>query len=446
MKRAVAVLVLLLLAAMVAAGWYLWSSPTQARALYTGWGLPEAWVNRAASWLGVAETDTGPAPIVAAGTIEADEVTVAAELSGRVTALFASEGDVVPAGARLVQLDETDVLADLAQAQAAVEVARANLAQARAGPRAAKLQAAEAAVAQAEAQLEGARTALRNAEARRDDPQELAAEIDAARSQVQLLARQVEQARAAVRMAEIVRDSGNPVGSDREKTEHAAYEKQLEAAQGRLAAAQAAYAGAQQVLAALEAIREEPLALEAQVHAAESQVTLAEAALELAQAELALLQAGPRAEAVAVAEAQVRQAQAALQLLKVQRDKLALRSPLAGLVTSQVIEAGETALPGMPLLTIADLSQVELVVYVPTDRIGRVRLGQEAAVTVASFPGRVFVGQVSYIAPQAEFTPRSVQTQEERVNTVFAVRITLPNPDLALKPGMPADAELRERG
>lgn len=416
----------------------------EARPLRTGWGLPEAWVSRAARWLGVAETDTGPVPIVAAGMIEADEVTVAAELSGRVVGLFAAKGDEVQAGQLLVQLDETGVLADLAQAEAAVKAAQANLAQVKAGPRAAEVQAAEAAVAQAEAQLEGARTALRNAEAMRDNPQELAATIDAARSQVQLLVHQVEQAQAAVKMAEIVRDSGNPSGSDREKTEAAAYAKQLEAARERLAAAQAAQAGAQQTLAALEAMRERPLALEAQVHAAESQVRLAEAALELARAELALLQAGPRAEAVAVAEAQVRQAEAALELLRVRRDKLALRSPMAGLVTSQVIEAGETALPGLPLLTIADLGQVEVLIYVPTDRIGQVRLGQEAAVTVDSFPGRVFVGRVSYIASQAEFTPRSVQTQEERVNTVFAVRIALPNPDLALKPGMPADVELRE--
>jgi len=443
MKRLLVPLGVLLLIALLAAGWYLWRSPAQAQALYAGWGLPEAWVSQAARWLGVAESSSAPAAIVAAGTIEGDEVTVAAELSGRVVALFAAAGDAVEAGAPLVQLDETDVLADLAQAEAAVKAARADLAQVKAGARAAEMQAAEAAVAQAEAQLAGARTALRHAEAMRDDPQELVAEIDAARSQAHLLARQVEQAQAAVRMAEIVRDSGNPFGSDREKTEVAAYEKQLEAAQERLAAAQAAQAGAQQTLAALEVIREKPLALEAQVHAAESQVRLAAAALELAQAELALLQAGSRVEAVAVAEAQVRQAEAATELLRVQRDKLALRSPLAGLVTSQVIEVGEMALSGMPLLTLANLSQVELLVYVPTDRIGRVRWGQEAAVTVDSFPGRVFFGRVSHIAPQAEFTPRNVQTQEARVNTVFAVRIALPNPDLALKPGMPADAELR---
>jgi len=443
MKRALIILfVLLFLITLLAAGWYLWASPANARALYAGWGVPEAWLAQATTWLGAAEGDVGPGPIIASGTIEADEVTIAAELGGRVTAVFASRGQMVRAGTLLLQLDETDVLAELAEAEAALEAARAKLAEVKAGPRASEIQAAEAAVAQAEAELEGARTALRHARAMRAERRELAAKIDAARSQVEQLAREVEQARAGVKIAEIVRDNANPYGSDRDKTEYATYSKQVEAAQESLAAAQAAYEGARETLAALEAIWEEPLVLDAQVHAAESQVKLAEAKLELAKAELALLEAGPRPEAVAVAEAQVHQAEAALDLLKVQRDKLALRSPIDGLITSQMIEVGETALPGVPLMTIADLSKVDLIIYVPTDQIGHVHLGQEAEVTVDSFPDRVFVGHVSYIAPEAEFTPRNVQTQEERVQTVFAVRITLPNPDQALKPGMPADARL----
>jgi multidrug resistance efflux pump len=441
MKRALTIVVLLLLALVVAAGSYLWARPAQARALYVAWDVPEPWVDQVAAWLRVSESDDGPSPITAWGTIEADEVTVAAELSGRVTALLAGEGDEVQAGELLVQLDEADVLADLAQAEAAVQVASANLAQVRAGPRQWEIEAAEAAVARAETELEGARVALRHAEAMRADPQELAAQTDAARGQVSLLAAQVEQARAAVKMAEIVRDSGNPYGSDREKTEAAGYEKQLEGAEETLAAAEAGHRGAQQSLLALEALQAEPLALEAQVHAAESGIALAEAALAVAEADLALLLAGPRVESVAVAEAQCGQAEAALALLRVQRDKLALYSPMDGLVTGQFIEVAETALSGPALLTVADLREVQLVVYVPTDRIGRVQVGQPVAVTVDAYPGRPFAGWVTYIAPEAEFTPRRVQTREQRVSTVFGVTIVLPNADLALKPGMPADAE-----
>jgi len=442
MKRVAALLAVLLLAVLIAAGGYLYTSPVQARALYTGMGLSEAWVELVAGWLGVVEPDAGPPAIIVSGTIEADEVAIVAELSGRVVELFAAEGDEVPAGALLLQLDETDVLATLEQAGAAVEVARANLAATKAGPRGWEVEAAEAAVGQAATRLEGTRVALRNAEALSGDPQELAAQIDAARSQGQVLLPKVEQARAAVRMAEIVRDSGNLFGSDREKTEFAAYNKHLEAAQERLAAAQAAHRGAQHSLAALQAIAEEPLVLEAQVHSAESQVSVAEASLEVARAGKAVLLAGPRPAAVAVAEAQLRQAQAASALLRVQQDKLALYSPIAGLVTGRVIEVGETALPARPLMTVADLSQVELVVYVPTDQIGRVRLGQQAQITVAAYGERIFAGRVSFIASEVEFTPRSAHTKEERARTVFAVKITLPNLDLALKPGMPAEVEL----
>ena len=449
MKRATALLAVLLLALLIAGGWYLYASPVQARVLYGVWGVPGAWVEQVAGWmeqvagwLGAVDPDAGPSPIIVSGTIEADEVAIVSELSGRVVGLFAAEGDEVQAGALLLQLDEKDVLATLEEAEAVVEVARANLAAAKAGPRDWEVEAAEASVAQAETRLEGTRVALRNAEALRADPQELAAQIDAARGQGQVLLPQVEQARAAVRMAEIVRDSGNPFGSDRDKMEVAAYAKHLEAAQEQLAAAQAAQQGAQQSLAALQAIAEEPFALEAQVHSAESQVTVAEASLEVARAGLAVLLAGPRPEAVAVAEAQQRQAEAALALLRVRQDKLALRSPIDGLVTGQVIEVGETALPARPLMTVADLRQVELTVYVPTDQIGRVRLGQQTQITVAAYRDRTFAGRVSFIASEVEFTPRGAQTKEQRARTVFAVKITLPNPDLALKPGMPADVEL----
>jgi hypothetical protein len=96
-------------------------------------------------------------------------------------------------------------------------------------------------------------------------------------------------------------------------------------------------------------------------------------------------------------------------------------------------------------MTIGSLDPVRLTVYISEADIGRVRLGQAAEVTVDSFPGRVFQGTVTFIAQKAEFTPRNVQTRDERATTVFAVRIELPNADYALKPGMPADVVLVEK-
>jgi HlyD family secretion protein len=116
-----------------------------------------------------------------------------------------------------------------------------------------------------------------------------------------------------------------------------------------------------------------------------------------------------------------------------------IRSPIDGVVLDRAVEPGELTSPGSTLLTVANLYQLTLTVYVPEDRYGQISLGQVYSVTVDSFPNEVFPGKVTHIADQAEFTPRNVETVEGRKNTVFAIRLTLENPNLALKPGMPAD-------
>jgi HlyD family secretion protein len=95
------------------------------------------------------------------------------------------------------------------------------------------------------------------------------------------------------------------------------------------------------------------------------------------------------------------------------------------------------------LLTITPLDPVKLTIYVPETQLGEIKLADEIGVQVDSFPGRLFKGKVVFISPQAQFTPRNVQTKEQRVTTVFAVKLEIANPDSALKPGMPADATLQ---
>ena len=115
-------------------------------------------------------------------------------------------------------------------------------------------------------------------------------------------------------------------------------------------------------------------------------------------------------------------------------------APIEGILTDVKAYGGEVVAPGATLLTMADLAQLHLTVYLPETQIGRVYLGQTVQATVDSYPGRLFEGHVTHIADRAEFTPRNIATQEERVNLVFAVEVSLPNDDDALKPGMPADA------
>jgi multidrug resistance efflux pump len=204
--------------------------------------------------------------------------------------------------------------------------------------------------------------------------------------------------------------------------------------------AQAGLDGARAALANLYAIRDNPQELNAQVDAMEAEYDGAVAAVEMAQAQLDAMRAGATEEEIAIAEAQVEQAQASVESLTVLRDKQTLFAPVGGLVLELNIHEGELAAPGAAILVLGDLDQVTLTVYVAEDKLGQVRVGQEVQVGVDSFPGRLFMGSVVAIANEAEFTPRNVQTQEERVNMVFAVDVRIPNPDHALKPGVPADA------
>jgi HlyD family secretion protein len=114
----------------------------------------------------------------------------------------------------------------------------------------------------------------------------------------------------------------------------------------------------------------------------------------------------------------------------------------ASVVSALVAHVGETVTAGAPLLTLTRLDPVQLTLYIPTDQIGRVTLGQSVEVRVDSFPDEVFRGQVVYISSRAEFTPHSLQTPGERARAVFAIRVRLPNADGRLRPGMPADAVL----
>jgi HlyD family secretion protein len=120
-----------------------------------------------------------------------------------------------------------------------------------------------------------------------------------------------------------------------------------------------------------------------------------------------------------------------------------LSSPVNAIVARRAARIGEIAAPNATLLSVVNLDLVKLTIYVPETRIGQIKPGDEFDVKVDSFPDKVFKGKVIFINTQAEFTPRNVQTKAERVNTVFAVKLQIANPNLELKPGMPADALLK---
>ena len=408
------------------------------------------------------------APLAASGTIEATQVDLAPEIGGRVLEVLVDEGDAVETGQVLVRFEDRLLLAQRDQAQAALELAQANYDLVAAGPTAEQRRVA---IAAAELELENARQTLDNLY----DTQDLAsAQADQA---VALAEKAVNDAQRRLRYLLTTADQTD---IDVASAEVALAEKNLERAQdafepyankpednlkraqllSRKAAAEQQYDAAVRKLNALEGTGDElDIAVaEADLELARSQldeairlaglladgpdpdaVALSRAQVAVAQAHLEAARAEPSSEQLAVAQAQVSSARAALNVIKAQLDKQALVAPIDGVVLVRAVEPGEVVTPGAALISIAHLDDLSITVYVPEDRYGQIRLGQEARVSVDSFPGRVFSGTVAYIADQAEFTPRNVQTAEGRRTTVFAVRIDLADDQDGLKPSMPAE-------
>ena len=178
----------------------------------------------------------------------------------------------------------------------------------------------------------------------------------------------------------------------------------------------------------------------------QEEIEQAKAAMEQAQAQYRLVKEGPRKEDIDQARAKVEQAKASLQSAETKLGYATVTSPLTGVVLSKNTEPGEYVAPGTPVVTVADIENVWLRAYVDERDLGKrnIALGTEAEITTDAYPGKVYKGRVSFISSEQEFTPKSVQTNRERVKFVYRIKIDVKNPDRELKPGMPADAK-RER-
>ena len=165
----------------------------------------------------------------------------------------------------------------------------------------------------------------------------------------------------------------------------------------------------------------------------------AEARVNQAQQQYDLVLNGPRREDIDQARARLAQAAEAVAQAQTQLGYAALMAPEAGVVLSKNVEPGEYVVPGTPVVTLGNLNDVYLRAYIDERDLGRVKVGQKAAVTTDSYPGKRFEGRVTFISQEAEFTPKMVQTEKERVKLVYRIKITVPNPGMDLKPGMPAD-------
>jgi len=319
--------------------------------------------------------------IQANGRIEGDPITVASKVAGKIATIEVREGDAVKAGQLLVRLDDAQARAQVDQAAAAVGALESQLASAKVG-------------------------------------------LDLLRKELPLT---VDAARAGARRAQAVAAMA----------ETNVQQAQREAARLRDLVVKNFVTSQQSEQA--------QLALDAAV----SELTAAREALVQSQKQLALAELGgdriraKEAEFLAV-QAQVRQAKATLAEAESLLADLTIHAPAAGVVLVRAREPGEVVSAGAPMLDVVDLDQLYLKVYVAEVHIGKLRQGLPARIYTDAFPDQPFEATVRYISSRAEFTPKEVQTPDERVKLVYAVKLYLSaNPDHRLTPGLPADAVIR---
>ncbi|HUM63242.1 MAG TPA: efflux RND transporter periplasmic adaptor subunit [Anaerolineaceae bacterium] len=397
----------------------------------------------------------------ASGIISATEINIASQIGGTVVSVNVNEGSQVKKGDVLFQLDDALLQAQRNQASAAVTVAEKAVNSAR----------VQYDIAVNSARLQDQQNRVNSWKIPQPDEFDLPAwyfdkeeKINSAQSEVDASAADLEIEKANL----------EKVLADNTSQEFLSAEK-------RLADAQVAFLIADQVLTqANEAQDKEDISNYAndlydtaktelssaqtdykrllttqaatEVLEARARVRVAQERLDRAIDYLNSLESGDQSlmvqaadSGVQQAEAVLAQAQAALALIDIQLEKTTIKSPADGVVLTRNLEEGEMLVPGSVALIIGQLQEVSLTVYIPETEYGKIKLDDSVSIAVDSFPGKDFTGTVSYISDQAEFTPRNVQTVDGRKTTVYAVKITVPNTDLELKPGMPADVIFGQR-
>jgi HlyD family secretion protein len=341
------------------------------------------------------------------GNIETTEVQIALKIAGRVEQRTFDEGEMVKQGQVVARLDTADLQCNVALRRAELHVAEAALAALEAGSRREEIDAAKSAWRKAVAALADLEAGSRPQEIRVAEAAVAAAAADADRWKANF---------------------GRATALFRRKT----------ISEEEFDAARAAYRVA--VEKHNEAVEQLRLAKEG---FRKDQIAQARAAADQAKAQYDLIVAGPRQEDIQQGRARVEQAKAAVQLAETQLGYATVVSPLTGVVLSKNIEPGEYVAPGTPVVTIGDLENVWLRAYIEEADIRQVKVGQRARVTTDPFRGKKqqeYEGRVSFIAEKAEFTPKNVETQEQRVKLVYRIKIDIKNRGMELKPGMPADA------
>ena len=397
----------------------------------------------------------GTNELKASGIISATEINIASQIGGTVVSVDVNEGSQVKKGDVLFQLDDALLQAQRDQASAAVTVAEKAVNSARIqydiAVNNARLQDQQNRINSwnipqpeefdlpvwyfdKEEKINSAKSEVDAAAADLDIERENLKKVLADNSSRDFLSAEKRLAKAQV--AFLIADQVLTQANDaQDKEDISNYANDLyDTAKTELSSAQTDYNRLLTTQAATEVLE------------ARARVRVAQERMDRAVDYLTSLESGDQSlmvqaadSGVQQAEAVLAQAQAALALIEIQLEKATIKSPTDGVVLTRNLEEGEMLVPGSVALTIGQLDEVSLTVYIPETEYGKIKLGDTVSITVDSFPGENFSGTVTYISDQAEFTPRNVQTVDGRKTTVYAVKITVPNTNLELKPGMPAD-------
>ncbi|MEL7564020.1 MAG: HlyD family efflux transporter periplasmic adaptor subunit [Dehalobacterium sp.] len=254
---------------------------------------------------------------------------------------------------------------------------------------------------------------------------------------------QVAQAEAAAKAAEAKlgeTQKGSRVEQIRQAESTAAQMAALkEGANASLAAAQDDYSRMKELLDQGAATEQQYNGAKSKLDAAESQYQAAASQYQAALEQAKLLKAGATSETISAAQETFNQAVASWETYKVQWEKTKISAPAEGTITEKIVDTGETVNAGSTIAVVTNLRDLWVEVFIAENDLGKVNLDDKVLVQVDAFPGQEFPGKVIYISHEAEFTPKNVQTKEERTNMVFKVKIALDNKEGKLKPGMPAD-------
>jgi HlyD family secretion protein len=340
------------------------------------------------------------------GNIEVVDAELSFKLAGRVTERLVTEGDLVKLGQLVARLEDREYVQEVDRRTAEMKQTGARLKELLAGYRWEEVAQAKAGVDRTRSRLDELLAGSR--------PQEIAAaqaETEHARADMENLQREYR------RQADLLKEGVTS------QEQHDAAKTRFELAVARL----------KQATETMSLVKEGPR---------KEAIDQARATLDEAEKKHTQLKAGPRKEEIDQARAALEQTKAALALAQTRLQYTLLTSPINGVVLSKNIEPGEYVSAGTPVVTAADLNDIWLRAYINETDLGRVKLGQHARVTTDTFPGKIYEGKITFIASEAEFTPKNVQTEKERVKLVYRVKITLSNPQSELKPGMPADAEI----